>query len=87
MKTIITALVAATFVAGAATANAQGREDLATGYHGNTPVQSYSAAPRAEFSQDARGAFAQAGTQPVRQQQFDARYANPLFDDIHGNTN
>jgi hypothetical protein len=85
MKTIITALVAATFVAGAAAANAQGREDLETGIHGNTPVHSYSAAPRAQVSQDARGAFAQVGPRSV--QQFDARYANPLLSDIHGNTN
>ena len=38
MSIIKTTLVAASLVVIAAAANAQGREDLETGFHGNTPV-------------------------------------------------
>lgn len=58
MSIIRTALVAAALVAAAASANAQSREDLNSGYHGNTPVwQASPYAPRDEISQSARDAF------------------------------
>ncbi len=67
MKTIKTALIAASFVAVAAVANAAGNEDLLTGIHGNTPAgQTYNVSPRASVSQDARGAFARSRGTHVR---------------------
>ena len=59
MSIIKTALVATAFVAVAAAANAQGREELNSGYHGNTPVWSAPYGPRDEIPQSARGAFGQ----------------------------
>ena len=90
MSIIKTALVAASLVAAAAAANAQGREDLNSGFHGNTPavqsypVQSFNGPARAVISQDARGAYARAGAARARPQAewYDA---NPLFDSFHGN--
>ena len=67
MKTIKTALIAASFVAVAAAANAAGNEDLLSGYHGNTPsVRTYNGAPYAAVPQDARGAFARSRRTNVR---------------------
>ena len=73
MSIIKTALVAASLVFAVTAANAQGREDLNSGFHGNTTFTSTTAA-----SQDARGAFAQAGTarRPSKM--------NPLNDMFHG---
>jgi hypothetical protein len=56
-----TALVAAALVAFAAAANAQSREGLNSGYHGNTPVYSSPYGPTDEIQQDGRDAFAQDG--------------------------
>ena len=67
MKTIKTALIAASFVAVAAAANAAGNEDLLSGYHGNTrSVRTYNGAPYAAVPQDARGAFARSRGTNVR---------------------
>ena len=87
MSIIKTALVAVSLVAVAAAANAQGREDLNTGIHGESAasVQSYQPAPRYAVTQNARAAYAQAGTVRL-QRAYQAQSANPLFDDIHGNT-
>ena len=85
MSVIKTALVAASFVVVAAAANAQSREDLNSRIHGEPAVsQSYNVAPRAAYTQNARGAYARAYTNHVRPQvqQYEA---NPLFDDFHGN--
>ncbi len=88
MSIIKTALVAASFVVvAAAGANAQSREDLNSRIHGEPAVsQSYDAAPRAAYTQNARGAYARAYTHQVRPQvQIQQHDANPLFDDFHGN--
>jgi hypothetical protein len=88
MSIIKTALVAASFVVvAAAAANAQGREDLNSRFHGEAAVeQSYNIAPRAAYTQNARGAYAQAHANHVRPQaQVQQQEANPLFDDFHGN--
>lgn len=77
MSIIKTALVAVSFIVVAATANAQGREDLETGIHGNTVAQN-SSGPA--ISGEARGAFARSGAVRIRMQD-----ANPLFDNFHGN--
>lgn len=67
MKTLKTVLIAASFVAVAAAANAAGNEDLLTGIHGNTPAgPAYNVAPRAGIAQDARGAFARSRATNVR---------------------
>ena len=73
MSIIKTALVAASLVFAIAAANAQGREDLNSGFHGNTTFTSTTAA-----SLDARSAIAQAGTarRPAKM--------NPLNDMFHG---
>lgn len=73
MSIIKTALVAASLVFAVTAAHAQGREDLNSGFHGNTTFTSTTTA-----SQDARGAFAQGGTvrRPSRM--------NPLNDMFHG---
>lgn len=85
MSIIKTALVAASFVVVAAAANAQSREDLNSRIHGEPAVsQSYNAAPRAAYTQNARGAYARAYTNHVRPQ-VQQHEANPLFDDFHGN--
>lgn len=73
MSIIKTALVAASLVFAVTAANAQGREDLNSGFHGNTTFTTATAA-----SHDARGAFAQAGT--VRR----PSKMNPLNDMFHG---
>ena len=79
MLKIKTALVAASLVAIAAAAHAQGVSDLESGFHGNTPtVQSYTLAPSAKYSQHVRGAYAHSVAG-----QHDA---NPLIDNFHGNT-
>jgi hypothetical protein len=65
MSIIKTALVAAAFVAVTAAAHAQGREDLNSGYHGNTPVWNSPYGPRDEIQQSAREAFGQERA-PVR---------------------
>lgn len=86
MSIIKTALVAASFVVVAAAANAQSREDLNSRIHGEPAVsQSYNAAPRAAYTQNARGAYARAYTNQVRPQGVQQHEANPLFDDFHGN--
>ncbi|ARP97757.1 hypothetical protein [Pseudorhodoplanes sinuspersici] len=87
MSVIKTALVAASFVVVAAAANAQSREDLNSRIHGEPAVsqsQSYNVAPRAAYTQNARGAYARAYTNYVRPQ-LQQYEANPLFDDFHGN--
>ena len=86
MSIIKTALVAASFVAvAAAGANAQSREDLNSRIHGEPAVsQSYNTAPRAAYTQNARGAYARAYTNHVRPQ-VQQHDANPLVDDFHGN--
>ncbi len=75
MSIIRTTIVAASFIIVAAAANAQGREDLNSGIHGNTQVQYGSS-----ISVEARGAFARAGAAGVRMHD-----ANPLVDNFHGN--
>lgn len=58
MTIIRTAFVAASLVAFAATAQAsQSREDLNSGYHGNTPDYSSPYGSRDEIYDDARGAY------------------------------
>jgi hypothetical protein len=57
MTIIKTALVAASLVAFAASAQAQSREDLNSGYHGNTPVWSAPYGPSDAIHQDARDAY------------------------------
>lgn len=74
MSIVKTALVAASFVFAVTAANAQGREDLNSGFHGNTTFSATTA-----VSQDARGAFAQASTVRPR-----ASKMNPLNDMFHG---
>jgi hypothetical protein len=66
MSIIKTALVAASLVAVAAAANAQSREDLNSGYHGNTPVYSSPYGPSDAIEQDARDAFGQAQVRAPR---------------------
>lgn len=84
MKTIKTALVAASFVAVAAAAHAAGNEDLLSGYHGNTPsVRAYNAAPYAAIPQDARGAFARSHATHVRPH-VQRHEDTPLTDQIYG---
>lgn len=87
MSVIKTALIAASFVAvAAAGANAQSREDLNSRIHGEPAVsQSYNAAPRAAYNQNARGAYARAYTNQARHQGVQQHDANPLFDNFHGN--
>ncbi|ARP97755.1 hypothetical protein [Pseudorhodoplanes sinuspersici] len=76
MSIIRTVIIAASFVAVAATANAQGREELNSGIHGNSPVVYGSA-----ISAEARGAFARAGGAAGTRMHD----ANPLVDNFHGN--
>jgi len=59
MSMIKTALVAASLVTFAAAAHADSREDLNSGYHGNTPVWSSPYGPRDDIEQGARGAYGQ----------------------------
>lgn len=73
MSIVKTVLVAASLVFAITAANAQGREDLNSGFHGNTTFTATTA-----VSQDARGAFAQDGT--VRR----PSKMNPLNDMFHG---
>lgn len=61
MSIIRTALVAASLVAFAAAAHAQSREELNSGYHGNSPVYSSPYGPSDAIPQDARDAFGQYG--------------------------
>jgi hypothetical protein len=63
MSIIKSAIVAAALVAVTASANAQSREDLNSGYHGNTPVYSSPYGPNDAIEQGARDAYGQA---PVR---------------------
>ncbi len=58
MSIIRTAIIAASFVVVAAAANAQGREDLNSGIHGNASATVMSGS---SISAEARGAFARAG--------------------------
>ena len=73
MSIIKTVFVAASLVLAAASANAAGRMDLESGFHGNT--QTYQSV---NINAAARGAFAQAGTT-----RRSARM-NPLNDMFHG---
>jgi hypothetical protein len=66
MSIIKSAIVAAALVAVAATANAQSREDLNSGYHGNTPVYSSPYGPSDAIEQSARNAYGQAGARTPR---------------------
>jgi hypothetical protein len=66
MSIVKTALVAASLFAVAATAHAQSREDLNSGYHGNTPVYSSPYGPRDEIEQSARDAFGRADVRAPR---------------------
>ena len=77
MSIIRTAIAAASFVVVAAAANAQGREDLNSGIHGNASATVLSAS---SISAEARGAFARAGGTGTRMHD-----ANPLVDNFHGN--
>lgn len=77
MSIIKTVLVAASLVFAVSAANAQGREDLNSGIHGNTPATVLSGS---SISAEARGAFARAGGTSVRMHD-----ANPLVDNFHGN--
>lgn len=77
MSIIRTVIVAASFVVVAAAANAQGREDLNTGIHGNTTAAVLTGS---SISTEARDAFARAGGSSVRMHD-----ANPLVDNFHGN--
>ncbi len=78
MTIIKTALVAASLAAVAAvTANAQSREDLNSGYHGNSPVYSSPYGPRDEIDQTARDAYGQAGVRapwPAMAPRYQRRY-------------
>lgn len=65
MAAIKTAFVAASLVAIAATANAQSREDLNSGYHGNT-VWSSPYSPTDEIEASARDAYGSAVRSPWR---------------------
>ncbi len=66
MSIIKTTLVAASLVTFAAAAHAQSREDLNSGYHGNTPVWSSPYSPSDAIPQNARDAFAQDGVRTPR---------------------
>jgi hypothetical protein len=66
MSIIKSALVAASLVAVAASANAQSREDLNSGYHGTSPVYSSPYGPSDAIEQDARDAFGQTGVRTPR---------------------
>lgn len=77
MSIIRTVIVAVSFVVVAAAANAQGREDLNTGIHGNVSAAVLSGS---SISAEARGAFARAGGTVTRMHD-----ANPLVDNFHGN--
>ncbi len=66
MCIIKTALVAAALASIAATAHAQSREDLNSGYHGNSPVYSSPYGPTDEIEQGARDAYGQAGARAPR---------------------
>ena len=78
MSIIRTAIVvAASFVVVAAAANAQGREDLNSGIHGNA---SETVRFASSISAEARGAFARAGGTGTRMHD-----SNPLVDNFHGN--
>jgi hypothetical protein len=77
MSIIRTVIVAASFVVVAAAANAQGREELNSGIHGNTSATVLSGS---SISAEARGAFARTGGTSVRMHD-----ANPLVDNFHGN--
>ena len=77
MSIIRTAIIAASFVVVAAAANAQGREDLNSGIHGNTPATVLSGS---SIPTEARGAFAHAGGAGTRMHDV-----NPLVDNFHGN--
>lgn len=70
MTIIKTALVAASLVAFAASAQAQSREDLNSGYHGNTPVWTNPYGPSDEIRQDARDAYGRSFA-PSREQYRD----------------
>ena len=61
MSIVKSAVLAAALVGIAATANAQSREDLNSGYHGNSPIYSSPYGPRDEIEQRARDAFGQQG--------------------------
>ena len=80
MSIIKSVLVATALVVAATAANAASREELNSGYHGNTASSPYRAAvPGFAISGDARGSFAQAGA--VRQPA--ASNANSVLDRLH----
>jgi hypothetical protein len=82
MKTLKTALIAASFVAVAGVAANASNEDLLSGFHGNTPsVRTYNGAPYAAVQQDARGAFARSRGANVRSH-VQRHEDTPLPDDI-----
>jgi hypothetical protein len=66
MSIIKTALAAAALVAVTAAANAQSREDINSGYHGNSPIYTSPYGPNDSIEQNARGAFAQEGARAPR---------------------
>lgn len=74
MSIIKTTLVAVSLAFAVTAANAQGREDLNSGFHGNATFTSTTA-----VSQDGHGAFAQAGAVRLRTSKM-----NPLNDMFHG---
>lgn len=78
MSIVKTVIVAASLLTVVAAANAQSREDLNSGYHGNTPVYSSPYGPRDEIERGARDAYGQADTrapQPAPRYQ-PRRYGN-----------
>ena len=66
MSIIKTALVAASLVTFAAVAHADSREELNSGYHGNTPVWSSPYGPSDAIERNARDAFGQYGVRAPR---------------------
>lgn len=74
MTILKTALVATALVVVAATAHAsQSREDLNSGYHGNTPLWSAPYGPSDAIQQDARDAYGRA-VAPSRVQNHNRAY-------------
>jgi hypothetical protein len=59
MSFIKSVVVAASLVAIAASAHASSREDLNSGYHGNTPVWNTPYGPTDAIEEEARGAYGQ----------------------------
>jgi hypothetical protein len=72
MTIIKTALVAASLVAVVATAHAQSREDLNSGYHGNSPVWSAPYGPSDAIPQEARESYGRSFAPAPQQERYRA---------------